>query len=460
MKTIDIVKKRIIISMISILLLIITLFGITYAYFVSTVKGNENEESISVKAGKLELTYADGNGVLEVGKYLQPGEKVKFKDSNGNVVESKIFTVTNTGTRLVDSYEVILENVINELEFYEDLTYKLECISYINYGESNQEKSGTCNGNDNYFPKTNGVLTSNSIEVDVTHYYVLTLEYAETHKDQSDDMKKNISAKINVQDNESSLKNLVIYGNSMQNGTPSIDNPVEIKSLGDYDETTKKYKIPVRVVGKNLFDKESFLNSNYIGTYNGYNTREIKLEPNTTYKISVIKNNNYDGKSAYVLIHNQNIVNSTGWSAIAHVTSGTYSPVDFVYTTDGSGKLYIGESGSESSINEVWDNTDLQIEKGTHATLYEEFIEHLKFDIILDEPLRKVGEYVDYIDFYNNRLVRNVGILDNTGTLPLEDSLSGLTRAVQTNIELPMLIKENIGNIEILTEIEPSKIEY
>ena len=60
------------------------------------------------------------------------------------------------------------------------------------------------------------------------------------------------------------MKNYEIYGNSIQNGTPSPDNPVEIQSVGDLvtDEASEyygKYDIPITVAGKNLFDMETIL---------------------------------------------------------------------------------------------------------------------------------------------------------------------------------------------------------
>ena len=50
------------------------------------------------------------------------------------------------------------------------------------------------------------------------------------------------------------LRDYKISGNSIQEGTPSPDNPIEIESVGDYDAETGKYKIPIEVSGKNLFD--------------------------------------------------------------------------------------------------------------------------------------------------------------------------------------------------------------
>lgn len=79
------------------------------------------------------------------------------------------------------------------------------------------------------------------------------------------------------------LVNYKIYGNSVQNRTPSPANPVEIKSLGDLVTDTKDlnygmYKIPIRVGGKNLFNiKDIIFNwpSQYVKDFimyeNGFN---------------------------------------------------------------------------------------------------------------------------------------------------------------------------------------------
>ena len=38
-----------------------------------------------------------------------------------------------------------------------------------------------------------------------------------------------------------------LYGDSVQDGTPTLETPIEVESVGDYDEETGKYKIPVKV---------------------------------------------------------------------------------------------------------------------------------------------------------------------------------------------------------------------
>ena len=50
---------------------------------------------------------------------------------------------------------------------------------------------------------------------------------------------------------DASLVNYTIYGNSVQNGTPTQDSPAEVESVGEYDGETGKYKIPVICRGEN-----------------------------------------------------------------------------------------------------------------------------------------------------------------------------------------------------------------
>ena len=44
---------------------------------------------------------------------------------------------------------------------------------------------------------------------------------------------------------EDSIINYTIYGNSVQDGTPTPETPVDVESVGEYDEEAGKYKIPV-----------------------------------------------------------------------------------------------------------------------------------------------------------------------------------------------------------------------
>ena len=585
------VKRRLITSMIAILLLVITIFGITYAYFTAKIKGNTSTDSASLSAGRLQLVYRDGNGLIELLK-IEPGI----------VLETKTFTVTNEGTGYIDDYDVILENVINELKYYEDLTYTLTCTS---------SSSDTCIGTSGVFPTSNTTLVTNSIDVGVTHTYELTVTYNETNIDQSDDMNKIVSAKVNIIDDDeyANYNNVLIYGNSKQStlpagyteleyieatGTQYIDTgvtltnnstfelefqlteqqygkgiygsytsggsrfegilrkttqsspgnieygfnnefkmditqdlnkhvlkqekdkfyydgdllytfssseftqeasayighinvptnntlspikakiysckiydngtlvrdyvpaknssnvvglydkitntfytnngsgsfsygaltaspstPLEIKSVGNLVTDTSspnynKYEVPITLTGKNMFDKSKYLLLSDFDNYNtstNYHYTTIQLKPNTTYRVSIIRYNNFSGTlNGYLLIDRFNGINSGYYTSINHHDYPNHSGAHFVYTTRSDGLLYIGYNGiTQSMLNTIWANTDIQIEEGTTATAYTPYVAPLSTTVYLDQPLRKVGDYSDYIDFKKGKVIRQVG---------------------------------------------------
>lgn len=179
MQTIDYIRKKILIGLGALVLLVLTLLGITYAYFIAKVSGNTNNKSIEVTAAKLELTYDDGNGTVTIDK-VQPGVTLK----------SKTFSVKNTGTKEIADYDVVMDVIKNDLKNFGDLTYELTCASE---GEPCKGVSGT-------FPTEDKVLITNSIKVGVTQTYSLTVTYNETYSDQSDDMNKTIEGNIVIRD--------------------------------------------------------------------------------------------------------------------------------------------------------------------------------------------------------------------------------------------------------------------
>lgn len=525
MKTMDHVKRRIITSMVAILLLIITLFGITYAYFTAKIQGNTNPNSIFVSAGKLSLEYGDGNGEIIA-------EKIK----PGTILEEKTFTVTNTGTREIESYEVIVENVYNDLEFYQDLTYVLTCKSYkTNDYENNKDKAtevGTCKGNKDIFPKDDDYLVRNFIDVDITHVYSLKLTYNETNKDQSKDMKKRVTARVNIIDDEENYKNVFVYGNSVQSGEPTPTTPVEIESVGDrknlldinynmpytgyginvsknsdgsinvkgnvtkiaslyiaqnlnltlpagtytlsntgisginayllpgyykdtftlkqettftgaYIDVTSsvigqdidfvyypqleegekateytpygKYSIQINTNGKNIFALENYEgNVNWSGIKHPTYTK-VKVKPNTKYTFSVKyleRTNNIEDGDVVLYVYGDSSLNeshriATGAINLAGNTGLVREPFSFTFTVGDYDEIYCVLRTNSGATTNVKINGMMLRETGTDAN-FESYIESKTYNIILDEPLRKVGNSADYIDLYEKKLYRNV----------------------------------------------------
>ena len=128
--------------------------------------------------------------------------------------------------------------------------------------------------------------------------------------------------------------------------------------------------------GKNLFDETKYdelTEYQTIGS-NLYKSAEIQLKPNTTYKISVIRSNGFDGTGkGYLLFSDQQVINNN-WSSVAHNTAPNYTSSNYVYTTGADGILYIGYyQVTQANLDYIWENTDIQLEEGTTATPYEPY---------------------------------------------------------------------------------------
>ena len=173
-------KQKIIISVVGITIVLLALLGLTYGYYLTRIQGNTNDKSISVTTANLELTYADGNGTI-TSNNIMPGTTLTDKE----------FTVTNNGNATVNNYAVYLEDLVNEFTRVDDMVYTLTCTS--------SKENGSCVGkSETTFPKLAGIIVTNSIEVGETQTYKLTVTYKEMGVDQSDDMGKKISARVQI----------------------------------------------------------------------------------------------------------------------------------------------------------------------------------------------------------------------------------------------------------------------
>lgn len=208
-------KNKLIVSITGIVLILLILVGLTYGYYLTRISGNTSDKSISIDMANLELTYSDGNGLIEA-KSIIPGE----------TIATKTFTVKNTGNAKVSNYVVYLDSVVNNFKDKNDLKLTLTCTSDI----------GNCNGTNITYPSTNTMLVTNDIEEKETQSYELKVEFIETNDDQSDNMNKEMSGNILIKDikglnntldsingtnnlvveNAKLLSNYRIYGNSFQ----------------------------------------------------------------------------------------------------------------------------------------------------------------------------------------------------------------------------------------------------
>ena len=191
-------KQKIIVSVVGITIVLLTLLGLTYAYFLTRIQGNTNDKSISVTTANLILEYADVNDELITDSAVEPGKSW-----------TKTFVATNKGNATV-TYGVALENIVNTIERKDDLVYTLDCKQYSKTGFSIDKTnktvtgtiSGTCNGvsDETTFPSIGTIIVQNEIADDKAQVYTLLVTYKEMNVDQSVDMNKTFSAKANLVD--------------------------------------------------------------------------------------------------------------------------------------------------------------------------------------------------------------------------------------------------------------------
>ena len=220
-------KQKIIVSVVGITIVLLTLLGLTYAYFLTRIQGNTNDKSISVTTANLELTYGDNSAEI-LGKDLTliPSD---------NEIGTKTFTVTNNGNDT--SYVVVIENVSvtkasdGSTTTFEsnDFRYTLTCT----------KSDGTnCDGvsTQSVFPINGGVLVGNNIKEGDVHTYTFKMWYIDTGIDQSNDMGKHLQARINITNiermtnpysaNTNSLSyNIIENTKSKANGTELLSSP-------------------------------------------------------------------------------------------------------------------------------------------------------------------------------------------------------------------------------------------
>ena len=153
------------------------------------------------------------------------------------------------------------------------------------------------------------------------------------------------------------------------------------------------YKIPVEVSGKNIFNGVLKNGQFSYGEATNYRRVEITLEAGT-YSISF-------SEKIYKQSSNITFTNPSG-----NFQTNTFTLTE---TTD----CYIQFRGYDNvngagQTAEFFNSLKIQVEKGDTPTEYEPYVEPITTNIYLDEPLRKIGDYTDYIDFANKKVVRNI----------------------------------------------------
>lgn len=179
------------------------------------------------------------------------------------------------------------------------------------------------------------------------------------------------------------------------------ENSIQLKegtTATDY-EPYHKYKIPVVARGKNLFDGSSSEDNgkylNNAGTLSSGNAN-LRVTDYITIPSGVSSLTfSFKGDTMYdpsLCLYNENKKYVTGIKYLSRTNVSISVPSNAKYV--------------RCSYRTV--NTDIQLEGSSTKTGYEPYIAPVTTNIFLDEPLRKVGDYADYVDFEKQKVVRNV----------------------------------------------------
>lgn len=204
-----------------------------------------------------------------------------------------------------------------------------------------------------------------------------------------------------------------ITGNTVQNGTPTPDNPVEVLGCGDYDSETGLYRIPVVTRGKNLAGNYTVSNGYYYdssGSPTPSDARFIRLtinvEPNTIYTIS----SNLKFYSIWEFNNN---------TKISRFDIGG-SKKFIIETKEKCNSLRISmwnTSGEADTSAFEW----IQLEEGSTATPYEPYHEPITTPIYLPTPL-----YSGEVMRSDGTITRSDGTTE-TFTAPQIPTINGTT---------------------------------
>ena len=126
-------RQKIIVSVTGIFLVLLILVGLTYAFFLTRIRGNNNPTSITVTTANLELVYQDADNGDIIGK-----DMILEPNSNTPIGE-KVFTVTNNGNDTVNDYAVIVENLAVKYVVTTDEVTAGQVTSLVNGKDGNPD---------------------------------------------------------------------------------------------------------------------------------------------------------------------------------------------------------------------------------------------------------------------------------------------------------------------------------
>ena len=406
-------KNKIIISVTGIILVLVTLIGLTYAYYLTRINGNTNDKSVTVSLANLELTYSDGNGLIEANNIV-PGE----------VIATKTFSVENTGDKKVINYTVYLDDVINTFENKNDVKLTLTCTS---------SKGNKCTGTEITYPSTDTLLSINDIEVEEKHNYELKVEFIETNTDQSIDMNKELSGNIIIRDLKGTGSEIT---NTKGTNSVSVENAKLLSNYRIYGNSVQETRSGKNIVKELRSGKNTVLTNGIITTGS---------ENKDTY-FNLVNGDfaNLSGKEV-TLSFDAEVSSDTAWKfavnqsspSVSFYVKNGHNTVTFTIG-NANDRLTIDDNSRDVTIKCTMKN--LQLELGSTATEYEAY--GATPSIEYPSEIKSVGDLVTDTNDANNGKYK-------IGVKTIEKNVFDIDTAISYNANGLVVSKNEDGSLNL-----------
>ena len=170
--------------------------GLTYAFFSSTIQGNDIAETVNVTTTELKLNFKDGK-YIEL-KEAMPGDSI-----------TKTFSVENTGTE-TGYYKINWQEFNNKID-NDELQVEFTCKSY-----KGSTESGTCSNLTREAAYNRDLKSNIEIASGIRHEYTLKLTFMDTNQNQNDNQGKSFSGVLRVEGDEAGWENDCTNNNSLR----------------------------------------------------------------------------------------------------------------------------------------------------------------------------------------------------------------------------------------------------
>ena len=170
--------------------------GLSYAFFSSTIQGNDIAETLSVSTTELKLNFTDG-------KYIE------LKEAMPESSVTKTFNVENTGTE-IGYYKINWQEFNNKIND-DELQVEFTCKSY-----KGSTESGTCSNLTREAAYNRDLKSNIEIASGIRHEYTLKLTFMDTNQNQNDNQGKSFNGVLRVEGDEAGWEKNCTNNNSLR----------------------------------------------------------------------------------------------------------------------------------------------------------------------------------------------------------------------------------------------------